>query len=141
MLRHLKRHGLSEAELVRVYTTILRATTEFCAVVYGPMLTKEMSEALEHTQSQALKIIFGFNNSYREVLEKSGLQRLDERRRSSILRFAEKAQAGRYSHWFPKNTARKTRKTTVYKEEYARTERMKNSPIFFMRRMLNEQYL
>jgi hypothetical protein len=138
IIRHLKRYGLSESELVKVYTSILRATIEFTSVVYGTMLTREQSEDLEHAQSQALKIIFGFNHSYREVLGLAGVERLDERRRKAIEKFAAKSYEGKFRHWFPLNENRKTRNSLKFKEENARTDRMRNTPIFYMRRVLNE---
>ena len=36
---------------------------------------------------------------------------------------------------------RKTRNQNPYKEEYARCERLKKTPIFHMRRQLNEEYM
>ena len=120
VLRHLKRHGLDEQELVRVYTSILRATVEFCSVVYGSVLTGEQSEDLERLQAQSLKIIFGFNRSASEVRELAGVETLEERRRAALGRFAKKALEGKHQHWFPVNSGRKSRHTKHFKEDFAR---------------------
>jgi hypothetical protein len=46
--------------------------------------------------------------------------------------------AGDFKSWFPLNkSSRSTRGRKKYLEEYARCDRLKNSPIFYMRRRLN----
>ena len=101
------------------------------------MLTAEQNEDLERLQAQSLKIIYGFNQSYRTVLELSGLEKLESRRERAIEKFAVKTLHSQYSHWFPRNENRTSRVSKKYKEEYARCERLKNTPIFYMRRVLN----
>jgi hypothetical protein len=140
ILRHLKRHGLTENELVKVYTSHIRSCIEFAQVIYGPMATAEQKADIEKLQSQSLRIIYCFNHSYRECLEKAGIQTLEERRKEAIRRFAAKTAIGQYSHWFPRNEIiGRTRNPLRYKECYARCDRLKNSPIYHMRRVLNEE--
>ena len=45
----------------------------------------------------------------------------------------------RFSHWFPPahSTGHNTRNKNTYHEEIPRTERYKNSPVFYMRRRMN----
>jgi hypothetical protein len=77
--------------------------------------------------------------------EKAGVERLTVRRETLCKKFAEKAVKNeRFSaRWFPvKDTNENTpvlRKTSSrkYVEYNARTERRYNSPLFFMRRLLN----
>ena len=133
----MKHHGLDEMELVKVYCSVLRSCLEFASPVYGPMLTGELSEELEKLQRRALKIIFGFDQSYRTILEKTGIGTLEERRKVAIEKFAQKTAAGNYHHWFPKNGIGRTRNALEYKEDYARTDRLRKTPIFHMRRVLN----
>ena len=78
--------------------------------------------------------------SYSELLEKSGLETLEIRRRRNFDKFALKTEKNqRYKHWFPRNTNNfNTRNNLPFKEEIARTERYKNSPVFLMRKRLNE---
>jgi hypothetical protein len=104
------------------------------------MMTAEQIEQIERLQAQSLKIVYGFDLSYQKVLELSGLERLDVRRSAAILKFARKSLEGNYSHWFPLNEAGgRTRASLKFREDYARCERLKNSPIFYMRRLLNAQ--
>ena len=50
------------------------------------------------------------------------------------------ANSERFGSWFPRNdNVRELRRTKTYKEEYARTERLYNSPLYAMRRILNEE--
>jgi hypothetical protein len=105
------------------------------------MLTAELSNELEKLQTQCLKIIYGFDKSRSRVMECSGLQTLEERRKQASVRFAKKcAENSTYADWFPKNPAeRAVRKRREYREDYARCDRLKNSPIYYMRRLLNEE--
>jgi hypothetical protein len=113
ILRHLKNHGMTNEELVQ----------------------------LEKLLGQSMKIIFGFHLSYRAVMEASGLQTLKERREAASLKFAKKCLDGNFHHWFPKNENRRTgRNSLVFTEKHARCNRLKNSPIYYMRRLLNENY-
>jgi hypothetical protein len=103
------------------------------------MLTKEQSNDLERLQMQALKCIFGLQWSYGKLLEKTNIETLKNRRESACARFAEKCIAGKFAHWFPKKESkRELRQQKIYVEEYARCERLKNSPIFYMRRLMNK---
>ena len=57
-----------------------------------------------------------------------------------MLKFATKsANDPAFAHWFPKNNARRSarRKEECYLEETARCDRLKNSPLYYFRRILN----
>ena len=63
------------------------------------------------------------------------------RREKNFDTFAQRtARNPRYAHWFPRarDTGHGTRAVRLYDEENARTEHYKNSPVFLMRRRLNE---
>ena len=73
----------------------------------------------------------------RELAE---LDTLRERRIARCDSFAAKCANGdRFCDWFPKKVARRAmrRGAEQYREEYARCNRLFNSPIFYMRRRLN----
>ena len=131
--------GFSEKELVKVYTTNVRPLVEYCAVVFHSQMTDEQDELLERQQNHALKIIYGLNISAGKMRETAGLTTLRQRRIHLCDKFAEKAAASdRFKSWFPlKRTSRATRSTDRYLETHARCDRLKNSPVFFMRRRLN----
>ena len=87
-----------------------------------------------------LKIIFGFNIVYEKLLEMAGIASLKTRRENAFIKFTTTISNNkRYSDWFPLNEDRglNLRREKTYKEIYARTERLYNSPLFNMRRTLN----
>ena len=71
--------------------------------------------------------------------KQAGVTTLRERRVGASDKFAAKCVAGRFSSWFPeRETIRgRGRRGEQYVEEFARCNRLRDSPIFFMRRRLN----
>ena len=66
---------------------------------------------------------------------------MSDRRALALEKFAEKCITGKYSHWLPLNDqSRRNRKTKIYKEDYARTDRLRKTPIFTIRRIMNEKH-
>ena len=105
------------------------------------MLTKHQSNILENIQKRCLKCMYGYDKSYVDLLEESGLKTLQERRNIALERFARKAQANPlYSHWFEENENPRRgsqRFSKRFNEKMARTTRLYKSPVFTMRRVLN----
>ena len=81
-LVHLRRAGLDSKQLVALYCSFVRPILEYCMCVWHFALTKTSSSSLERVQERALHIIFGFDKSYDECLEKSAIVSLKERRES-----------------------------------------------------------
>ena len=135
----LKHRGFSTADLLKVYRSVILPIHDYCCCVYNSSLTLNQASALERLQAQALKSIFGYEHSYRALLEMTGLDTLQTRRDKRCEKFARKCLASdRFKHWFPlNNIARPTRGHLLYKESFARTKRLFNSPLFYMRRLLN----
>ena len=129
-------------ELKTLYTELVRSCLEYSSVTYGPLLTQYQSNDLENVQKRCLKCLFGYNKSYQELLEVSGFETLKARREAALLRFATKSQKNPvYEHWFPENTNHTSlRHPKKYQEKLARTNRLYKSPVFTMRRLLNENY-
>ena len=140
-LRELRRHEFSEAELLKVYSTMIRPVVEYSAVIYHSMLSAEQTNELEKLQASALKNIYGHVYSYNRLLQLSGIQTLAERRRIACLKFATKTAANpRFSSWFPmRRTSRRRGNILEYAEKNARTDRRMNSPLYFYRRILNDR--
>ena len=142
-MTHLKRAGIKDQPLIEIYACSLRPVIEFCSVVYHSLLTAEQTMRIERLQKRILKIILGFNLSYEEMLEKSGLSSLEERRKEAVLKFAVKmSRSERFeSRWFPRWVNEHEvglRKEKRFIEFHARTSRLYNSQLFHMRRILNE---
>ena len=143
VLLHLRAFGFSTSELIRFYTSIVRPTAEYCAIVYHSQLTDEQDELLERQQSHALKLIYGPGISAGNMRKMAGIPTLRQRPIDLCDKFAAEASvSARFCHWFPtKRPVRNTRSGAstgpVYLETYARCDRLRNSPIHFLRRRLN----
>ena len=103
------------------------------------MLTDRMDEEIERLQATALRYIYGYGISYSRMREMSGLQTLRQRRIEATDKFANKClYSDRFCSWFPgPDQVRRSRHTAKFKEFHARCDRLKNSPVFYMRRRLN----
>ena len=122
---------------------MLRPLLEYCAPVFHPMLTDGMSQRLESLQRRALQIIYGFDRRYEDILAITGLEKLDDRREKACLAFANKlVQSERFKVWFPEverdGVASNLRSGKKYQEKFARSHRLYHSPLFYMRRLLNQ---
>ena len=139
LLIHLAQNGFSQPDLLKIYSSMIRPIAEYCAPVFHPMLTDKEDEQIERLQSTALRYIFGFGLSYKEMRERASLQTLRSRRIKLCDNFAAKCLKNpRFSSWFPAHKpARRSRKPLTYREEFARCDRLRNSPLFYMRRRLN----
>ena len=143
ILHHLGHAGFSEADLLKVYKSVILPIHDYCSCVYNSSLTQTQASALERLQAQALKAIYGYEHSYRALLEKSGLLSLQARRNARDEKFAMKClQSERFRTWFPlQPVGRPTRSPLTYTETYARTKRLYDSPIYNMRRILNRKQI
>ena len=139
ILHHLKHRGFTVDDLLSVYKSIILPAHDHCSCVYNSTLTLSQASSLERQQAQALKAIYGYQYSYRSLLEMSGLPTLQQRRDERCLKFARKAGTDPYFRtWFPLNpVGRVTRNPLIYQESRAKTNRLFNSPIYHMRRLLN----
>lgn len=110
-------------------------------MIYDGLLTGVQIKVLERLQANALKTIYGWEKSYSTVLRLSGLKKLSDRRREATERFARKTEQNpRFSQrWFPRRqeTGHGLRRQDAYREDLARHERLKNAPMYRMRRILN----
>ena len=142
---NLKNCSLSESDQLYIYKTTVRPVAEFAIPSFNSLMTGRMSEDLEKIQRRILQTIFGYDRSYREILEKENIERLSTGREELCEKFAEKAfKNEKYSdRWFPLRRAcnYNMRRLEKFHIPKSRTNRMKNSPIFSMRRHLNSRLL
>ena len=85
ILKQLKRAQILDKDLLLFYITCIRPLTESACQVYHNALPEYLSEDLERLQRRALRILYT-DISYAQVLEKSGLLRLSERREALTAR-------------------------------------------------------
>ena len=85
-LRKLKVCGVQDGDLVAVYCSLLRSVLEYASVVFAN-LPQYLCMAVERVQKRALRIIFGPNLSYEDVLARAGLLSLEARRHLACKKF------------------------------------------------------
>ena len=138
-LYHLRRVGFNEVELVRVYRTVLLPVPDYCCPAYHPMLTDLQDQLLERAQIGALRAVFGYGLSANDLRKEAGIETLRERRIRLTDNFANKCLTSpRFGEWFPETEGRRSaRRGDKFKEFPAKNDRLKNSPLFYMRRRLN----
>ena len=109
------------------------------------MLTQEQTADLERAQKIAVKLILknskNCHKNYEDSLNLLQMDTLKNRREALCLVFTKKClKHEKMKFLFPKNEKKhnmKTRNPEKFKIDYANTERLKNSPVLFMQRLLN----
>ena len=144
LLRKVAEFTTSLEDKRTIYVLYIRSILEQSSVVWHSSLTQENSDDLERVQKEATRIILGneFKN-YEDALTKVNLDSLQERRKELCRKFAikcTKSENVRVKDIFQireKAHCMDTRKEEVYTVDYAHTERLKNSSIPYMQRLLN----
>ena len=78
---------------------VMRSVLEFASVVYHTMLNIYQNNLLEGVQKQALKAIYEYDYSYEELLAKSGLPTLEQRRTEAFSKYAHKTDRCQTTSW------------------------------------------
>ena len=140
LLRKIKEFNPKTEDLKLIYIMYIRSILEQSCQVWHHSLTKDNINDLERIQKSALKIIFNEEKlNYNEALKQINLQTLHSRREYLCLKFAENClQNEKTKKMFPvKSTLSKARKKEKFAVKFARTNRLKQSAIPQMQRMLN----
>ena len=122
----------------------MRSVLEFSSNVYHSQLNRQISNLLEKMQKRVLRLIYGYEKSYIDLLQESQLESLEQRREKNLIKFAQKTLKNpKYGpHWFPeRELIRRNRNTTPYLEETATGNRLYKSPVYAMRRILNGNHI
>ena len=141
MIRHLKSAGVPTADILAVNCSTIRPVIEYACPAYHPMMNISNTDDLERMQARILKIIYGYNTSYRKAMEMSGLPTLHDRRVEIESKFTLKnAGNPRFISWFPTHFPYnyELRKKKTYEEVKSNTNNLYRSPIYSMRRYSNE---
>ena len=140
ILRKLYEFDIPQEDLVLIYCSYIRSVLELNSNVWFSSITNEERENLERIQKIACKIILKENyENYEKALETLKLKSLSERRQMLALRFAQKClNHDRFRDLFPLNDANvDTRNSEKYVVKFASTDRLKESSIPAMQRLLN----
>jgi hypothetical protein len=128
----LRRTRMPESDMTEVYTATIRSILEYACEVWGPAISNQLSDMVEHIQFRALKIIFP-DLSYREALNQANLETLHARRDQLCKKFfVEMTQSNHpLNYLLPKTTNKRIlRSQRQYDLPKVRTNRLKHSPIF-----------
>ena len=162
ILRRLKKGGVSQPHLIKAYLTHVRGVLEFGVVGLAKTLTPDQKKKLERVQRVCSRIITG--TSPREImdnywpyetrLEHLGLQHLTTyektrgikipgRWENQFVKFAQKTEHDpRFARYYENrysNPTQTLRFRAPYEVPVPNTERMKRSPLFQARKVLNER--
>ena len=142
ILHKISEFGAPIEDMLTIYISYVRSILEQSCVIWHSSLTEEDSELLERVQKCALKIILKNSyTTYEEALEKLMLAKLSDRREKLMLKFAKNCTQNKFtSELFPlnKTTAMKTRHRETYKVMHCNTDRLKDSAVPYMQRLLNK---
>ena len=146
LLRRVVNFGTPVDDLKTIYVLFIRSVLEQSAEVWHSGLTEENTNDLERVQKTAIKIILQNQyTSYKQGLAQLGLESLCERREYLCLNFAEKClKNSKMKNIFPQyENAHKMDKRyeDKFKVQHANTSRLKNSPIIYMQKLLNQKEL
>ena len=140
LLKNLFSFNVPIEDLIDIYFLYIRSIVEQSAVVWHSSLTKGEQNDLERVQKVALRIILREQyTTYLEALELTGIETLKARRAKLCLNFAKKCvKSDKTSDIFPLNvTTVNTRRPEKYHVIHARTDRLANSAVPYMTRLLN----
>ena len=108
-------------------------------MVWSASLKQENKSDTERVQKAACRVIFGYNyQTYTQALDKLNLDTLEKRRQELCLNFTEKCLVNeRTSEMFPrKSNKRRLKIKEIFKNTFAKTERLKKSCIPQLQRMM-----
>ena len=139
-LRHSKKAGICEEDLLKMFNVFIRPILEYAAPTFHSMLNGYLRDQIEQIQKRACKLIYGWNVSYDELIMTGKVVTLEKRRELLALNFAKKCTKNdRFKDWFKEKPKNNLRSQTLYEEKFARTEGLKKSPLYYLRRALNNE--
>ena len=83
---------MDKNDLLKVYKTVILPAIEYCSVVYDSLIPEYLSNELEMTQKKAIKIIYGWDCNYTNIIASGQVETLKKRRTDNLLKFAHKAE-------------------------------------------------
>ena len=130
------------AELMSFFEVFIRPVIEYCSLIYHPLLTVAQEKEIEKLQKHAVRLAFGWDNTYEEICQIRNISTLKKRREIYIDGFIMKnVLHHRFKDsWFPLRDAdtHNIRDRRPYHETRSKTSRYYNSPLSFLRRSAND---
>ena len=146
LLRSIQSFGASIEEMVHLWIVFCRSVLEQSCVVWHSSLTQENKDDLERMQKTFAKLVLRQNyKSYENSLLRLNLDCLDTRRNALCLKFEQAGIKNRkIDDLFPMNEKlhqMKTRVNDQYRVQFANTDRLKNSSIITMQKIILKDLL
>jgi hypothetical protein len=132
-LRLLKRSNIPSNDIMNVYCSIVRSVLEYACEVWHPSITVQQTNQLELIQKRACRIAYP-DLSYDDALLKCNLPTLQKRREERCIQFFKEVcnENHKLHHLLPpKCNTRSLRSNRQYNLPKVKTNRLKNSPIFY----------
>ena len=133
-------------DLITIYISFIRSLLEQSCVVWNSMLTEQNINDLERVHKTVLKLILKNEYlDYNNALLKLDLPTLSQRRKYLCENFALKnINNEKMKHHFRENPNlhnMTTKNPEKYMVSFAHTERLKNSPVIYMQKLLNQKHM
>ena len=132
MLYQLKRAGVDQRDLVRIYMSVIRPVLEYAAPVWSTSIPGYLSDKIETIQKRAMRTIFP-GMDYDDILASLNVQTLADRRHDICVNYFNKMKNPNHKlhHLLPdvRNVSYLLRSRTEYPLVRARTNRHMNSLI------------
>ena len=128
----IRRAGISQAEALCFYMTVIRPVLEYACPVWHSMLTKKLSSAIRSQQIRVMRIIY-VDVKYGEVLVTAGIPTLHDRREmlTSNFLFSIRQPSSCLHHLMPARqiteTVSRLRTAVEYAIPFCRTKRFQTS--------------
>jgi hypothetical protein len=143
VVRNLMKAGWNKHDVCKLYKTVVLSTLEYLSPVYHSLLSVAQEKQLENMQKKSLKMIFGWDLQYEDLLVAAGLESLKTRREKRVVRFARKCEKNErfFKLWLEPNvTEVNTRHPNKYKEAKAKTMREDRNPVNYLTKVLNREH-
>ena len=86
-ISQLKPTKVSPEDLIKFYVACIRSVLLYACQVYHYNLLEYLSKSLEQIKKRAMKIIYGYDNSYNSALEQAGINKLSDCRQHLFDKF------------------------------------------------------
>ena len=132
-LRLLKHSSIPSCEIIQVYCSIIRSVLEYACEIWHPSITAQQTRQLEIIQKRAFRIAYP-DYSYEYALTISNIPTLSERREERCKQFFKEMHKHDHKlHYLlpPPCNVNSLRSKRKYNIPRVKTNRLKNSPIFY----------
>ena len=137
-LRWLKALGASRRILRLIYFQHTKSILEFGSPAWSSALINTEREKIQHVQKVALRLIYGWNNSYKKLLSLSNLSTLALIKEKLSPQFWKKAaKHPKFKQWFKVTNPDQPSERAHYAPIFSRNKKLLKTPISYFIKLLN----